>query len=88
MKWTFCLVVAACGPGLEVTRARHVIVALDHQAIALGCEEPCHRILKPGERFLQCVGQEFGWPNDPPLLDVKKVVGSSARGMAVCKVGS
>ena len=91
--------VTACGPTLEATNARHVMIEVEANELVDKCEIACQRILRPGERVTRCSTQESGWhlnptfegernpPVDTKTFDMATILGPEVAGFAVCTIG-
>jgi hypothetical protein len=87
------LMLTACGPTLEATNARHVLIEIEDGD---PCDLPCQRASRPGESLKRCSMQESGWylnprfagekspPSPPDVFDMATILGPLVAGFAVC----
>lgn len=96
--WIGVVLLAACGPKLEATNARHVIIELEAHEYVDTCMIPCSRAVRPGEHIARCASSEAGWhlnprfegetspPAEPEVFDLARRLGPLAAAYALCSL--
>jgi hypothetical protein len=96
--WSVLVLLAACGPKLEATNARHVMIEVESHELVDTCAIPCKRAVRPGERVTRCAVSAAGWdlnprfegerspPTEPEVFDMAKRLGPLAEGYALCSL--
>jgi hypothetical protein len=95
-RWACILMLTGCGPTLEATGARHVLIEVEAGDLVDKCELPCQRASRPGESVKRCSIQESGWqlnprfegekspPSQPDVFDMATILGPLVAGFALC----
>jgi hypothetical protein len=94
--WIGVVLLAACGPKLDATKARNVIIELEAHEYVDTCMSPCGRAARPGEHIARCKSSEAGWhlnprfegetspPAAPEVFDMAARLGPLAAAYALC----